>query len=241
MNDNWIKVFPGVWKLQIGKCPVRLSDFARNQPSERLNTLPETEQPDFPEWNQAGNYTVIRLALDENDHVLGCGLLFKKVVTDHQAYHLKVDHFAGMENGSGHAPIPFAAISNGLGIFCNTPAKTDFYVRTAHRKEDKNFITEHNRALDPEWSCYNAPYFLEIAVQSNHFDLILFRGDNLKDCVARFNLFCGGGFIPPKWGLGLWHRTNMAMNEKDIRRVAQDYKNHNQDHLKYLSIYLHSF
>lgn len=227
MNNNWIKMFPGAWKLQIGECPVRLSDFTGKQPAEKLKTLQETDQPDFPECDQAGNYTVIRLALQEDDHILGCGLLFQKVVTDHQVYHLKVDHFAGQELGSTHAPIPFAAISNGLGIFCNTPAKTSFYIRTANRKEDKQFITEHNRALDPEWSCYNPPYFLEIAVQSTNFDLLLFRGQNLKDCVARFNLFCGGGFIPPKWGLGLWHRTNLTMKDADIRRVVQEYKEHN--------------
>ena len=76
MVDNWIKEFPGVWKLQIGKSPVRLTDFTGNQPAEKLKTLPETEQPDFPECSQTGNYTIIRLALDEKDHVLGGGLLF---------------------------------------------------------------------------------------------------------------------------------------------------------------------
>ena len=131
MSSNWIKIFPGVWKLQVGKSPVRLSDFAGNQPAEKLQTLPETEPPDFPECNQTGKYTVVRLALDEKDHVLGGGLLFKKVVTDHQVYHLKVDHFAGMENGSGHAPVPFAVLSNGLGIFCLPQA--ELFVRQRER------------------------------------------------------------------------------------------------------------
>ena len=57
-------------------------------------------------------------------------------------------------------------------------------------------------------------------------EFLLFRGTDMKDCTARFNLYCGGGFIPPKWGLGVWHRTNMTMTENEIRKVAEDYKQH---------------
>jgi hypothetical protein len=46
MNNNWIKMFPGVWKLQIGECPVRLSDFTGKQPAEMGTRLMAQNQFD---------------------------------------------------------------------------------------------------------------------------------------------------------------------------------------------------
>ena len=32
-----------------------------------------------------------------------------------------------------------------------------------------------------------------------------------------FNLFCGGGVLPTKWGLGFWHCTPTLYNGNDIQ------------------------
>lgn len=227
MDLSWKNVYPGVWTFQTGNPVLTLTGVSGRTPSDRLNQLPETACPEHKiQLDTMGKYTVLRLALNDDDRVFGGGLLFQQVSTDHQVYHLRVDHYAGMESGRTHAPVPFVVLSNGVGLFCNTPEKVDFYIRTAHRKEDKAKITERNRAKDPDWSCYNPPYYVEIAVESSDVEFLLFCGKDMKDCVSRFNLYCGGGFIPPKWGLGLWHRTNMFMDENDVRRVVDEYKKH---------------
>ena len=227
MDLSWKNVYPGVWTFQTGNPVLTLTGVSGRTPSDRLNQLPETACPEHKiQLDTMGKYTVLRMELDEDERVFGGGLLFKQVITENQVYHLRVDHYAGVDSGRTHAPVPFVVTSNGIGIFCNTPEQVDLYIRTAHRKEDKAKICEHDRAGDKDWSCYNAPYYIEIAVASPNVEFILFSGENLKDCVARFNLYCSGGFIPPKWGLGLWHRTNMTMDENDVQSVVEEYKKH---------------
>ena len=227
MNEmEWKKCFPGVWKFVVGTPELTLTGFSGRKISENLSKLSDTEFPGNISCDTFGKYTVLRISLKDDDRVFGGGLLFQQVTTEHQAYHLRVDHFAGMEVGNSHAPVPFVAVSNGIGLFCNSPEKVDLYIRTAQRKEDKSKIREHDRATDVEWGCYNPPYFIEIAVESSDVEFLLFRGNDIKDCVSRFNLYCGGGFIPPKWGLGLWHRTNMTMDENDVRAVVEEYRKH---------------
>ncbi|MFA5815693.1 MAG: TIM-barrel domain-containing protein [Bacteroidales bacterium] len=47
------------------------------------------------------------------------------------------------------------------------------------------------------------------------------------EVVQRFNLYCGGGIIPPKWGLGFWQRTPTLYNENDVRTEAAGFEQNN--------------
>ena len=224
---KWKEVFPGVWKYDTGKPPATLTGLAGVKPSPFLSELPKTEKQKRPETGRFNGYAVIRVPLEENEQVFGCGLLFQHVISRNAVYHLRADHSTGIDNGRTHAPVPFVATDKGFGLFCNTPESVTIHIGTAQRLEDKEKITERDRASDPGWKCFNDPYYLEIAVKAEAVQFVLFQGKDLKDCTARFNLFCGGGVIPPKWGLGLWHRTNMTMNSKEVRAVVRDYKAHN--------------
>ena len=226
MNFEWKKFCPGIWKGVAGRPVLTLTGASGKKPLKRLIQLAETDLPGNITCETFGKYTVLRMVLEEDERVFGGGLLFQQVITENQVYHLRVDHYAGVDNGRTHAPVPFVATSKGVGLLCNTPEKVDLYIRTAHRKEDKSSVTEHDR-VNEDWRCYNPPFFIEIAVESANVEFVLFHGNDLKDCVSRFNLFCGGGFIPPKWGLGLWHRTNINMDEKGVQAVVDEYKKHN--------------
>lgn len=227
MNQyHWTSLYPGIWRVQTAPDPVTVTGIAGVSPSPALQKKSETEFPDGIDIRKSGRYTVIRIPLGENEQVFGCGLLFHSVISRNKVYHLRVDHSSGCDNGRGHAPIPFAVTSSGTGIFCNSPYPVDIYVGTAQRMEDKKLVQEHDRATDPNWSCYNAPFYIEMAANTSEAEFILFRGNDLKDCTARFNLFCGGGCLPPKWGFGVWHRTNMSMTAQDILNVAKEYREH---------------
>ena len=226
MYDRWEKIFPGIWKQTIGKPQRTLTGIAGSSPVPALQEKSDAPFPAQISCDALGAYTVLRIALLEDEQVFGGGLLFHRTISDHQVYHLRADHYSGTDSGRTHVPTPFIAISNGIGIFCNTPKAIDLYVRTCQRRTDKSAVQEHDRVTDPDWRCYNTPYFVEIAVPGGEAEFILFAGENLKDCVSRFNLFCGGGFIPPKWGLGLWHRTNMTMDSAAVRQLVLDYQQH---------------
>lgn len=44
-------------------------------------------------------------------------------------------------------------------------------------------------------------------------ELYLFAGD-FMEIVQRYNLFSGGGCVPPMWGLGMWYRIYGGGDEK---------------------------
>ncbi len=224
---NWHTQFPGVWTFETEDAPTTLTGIAGVEPAPFLQELPKTAMPERCQLDNFNGNTVLRLPLAKDEQVFGCGLLYQRVISKNVVYHLRVDHSAGTDNGRTHAPVPFLATNKGLGIFCNTPAPVSIYVGTTQRVEDKEKVMEHDRGTDPEWKAFYEPFFLEISVASPSVQFVMFQGADLKDCTARFNLFCGGGCLPPKWGLGIWHRTNMKMNSQEVREVVKSYQNNN--------------
>ena len=45
--------------------------------------------------------------------------------------------------------------------------------------------------------------------------------------VERFNLYCGGGVLPPKWGLGFWQRTPTLYDTNDIQNEVNGFVENN--------------
>jgi len=226
MEMDWQKIFPGVWNFQAGENDVTLTGFAGALPAAELRNGSEYPLPENVSCRRFNDSIVLRISLNESDRVFGGGLLFQRVMSDNAVYHLRADHFRYSDNGRSHAPVPFLAVTDGLGIFCNSPRPVSLYIRTAQRLEDQKQLVERSRADDPQWSCFNPPYYIEIAVRAKGAEFVLFKGRDLKDCTAKFNLFCGGGALPPKWGLGFWHRTRMEMDSRAVRAVVDEYRKH---------------
>jgi alpha-D-xyloside xylohydrolase len=49
---------------------------------------------------------------------------------------------------------------------------------------------------------------VEILVPDLNAEIIVFAGDSPLEAVSKYNLYCGGGCLPPKWGLGFTYRTH---------------------------------
>lgn len=46
----------------------------------------------------------------------------------------------------------------------------------------------------------------------------------MLDVVRRYNLYNGGGCLPPKWGLGFWHRVPSLFTDTEIEREVQEFR-----------------
>ena len=44
----------------------------------------------------------------------------------------------------------------------------------------------------------------------------MFAGPTALDAVRRYNLFCGGGVLPPRWALGFWHRVPTLYTDEQV-------------------------
>ena len=52
-------------------------------------------------------------------------------------------------------------------------------------------------------------------------DVYLFAGPAMLDAVKRYNVFSGGGFVPPEWGLGFWYRMIARANHAGCSRACK--------------------
>jgi alpha-D-xyloside xylohydrolase len=46
----------------------------------------------------------------------------------------------------------------------------------------------------------------------------------MLDVVRRFNLYNGGGALPPRWGLGFWHRVPTLFSDKEVNEEVAKFE-----------------
>lgn len=151
---------------------------------------------------------------------------FKTVEQRGRILRLHMDHYDGIDNGRSHAPIPFYVSSKGYGVFINSARYIDVWVGTGVRTDSKNPPVARDRNTDKKWSA--SPYSdnVEVLVPAEGVEIFVFGGPTSLDAVSRFNLFQGGGCLPPKWGLGFWHRTPTLFNDKQLLNEVEGFTKH---------------
>jgi alpha-D-xyloside xylohydrolase len=55
-------------------------------------------------------------------------------------------------------------------------------------------------------------------------DVYVFAGPSMRQAVQRYNLFSGGGALPPRWGLGVWYRAKADYKQDAILSLADDFR-----------------
>ena len=221
-NPEWEETFPGIWKSKVNQPEdFNLISVAKKQP--RAEVLNKKSEQDFPIVKQEINTftkngkTYLRFPLEKEEQIYGFGLNFKTVQQRGKILRLHVDHYGGKDDGRTHAPVPFYVSSKGYGVLVNAARYIDVYVGTGVRVDGKNPPEAKDRNSDKNWSAQPFSDNLEMVLPADGVELILFAGENMLDVVQRFNLYCGGGVLPPKWGLGFWQRTPTLYNETDIQ------------------------
>ncbi len=221
-NPEWEKTYPGVWKATVNQPEeFNLLSVANKAPnSETLLKKPESEFPiskdEILAFTEHGR-TILRFPLEKDEQIYGFGLNFKTVQQRGRILRLHVDHYGGEDNGRTHAPVPFFVSSKGYGVLINAARYIEVYVGTGVRVDSKNPPEAKDRNTDKTWSAQPYSDNLEMVIPADGVEMVLFAGENMLDVVQRFNLYCGGGTLPPKWGLGFWQRTPTLFNEDDIQ------------------------
>lgn len=221
-------VYPGVWKSNIGK-PDKINLLNVLNKSPKSDALGARSSKDFPideteiKISVKDNKTFIRLPLDSEEQIFGLGLNFKSIDQRGRIMRLHTDHYGNSDNGRTHAPVPFFVSSKGYGVLFNAARYIDVYVGSGVRVDSKNPPEALDRNTDRNWNANPYSDNLEIVIPAEGVEVVVFAGDNMLDVVSRFNLYCGSGFIPPKWGLGFWHRVPTLYNEKDVMTEVSDF------------------
>ncbi|ULQ50710.1 TIM-barrel domain-containing protein [Flavihumibacter fluvii] len=228
---TWNSIAPGIWSAKVGE-PDKLNFYTVAGVSPKLDALTAMPSVNFPiPQNEItseviDHKTYLHFPLDEAERIFGLGLNFKTVEQRGRIMRLHMDHYGGIDNGRNHAPVPFYLSSDGYGVLINAARYIDIWVGTAVRKDSKHPPRVRDRNTDKDWSANPYSDNVEMVVPADGVEIIVFGGPTMLDAVRRYNLFNGGGCLPPKWGLGFWHRTPTLYGEQEVLREVQQYAEH---------------
>ena len=221
----WEPVAAGVWRGVVGtpEAYSLLSVAGCTPLEEGLARLPEAQ---LPEWASevvgevSDGKTSLRLPLQRREQLYGFGLNFQTVHQRGKILQLHVDHYGGRDNGRTHAPVPFYVSSRGYGVLINSARYLTVYAGSGSRKDSPEAPEPRDRNTDKNWSARPYSDAVSVLVPAGGVEIYLFAGPTPMDAVRRYNLFCGGGNLPPRWGLGFTQRTQKLYTADDVLAEA---------------------
>jgi alpha-D-xyloside xylohydrolase len=226
---TWSQVAPGVWKGVTGKPEAYdLLTAAGSVPNTAaLSKMPAATFP-LAESDIAGTVndgkTSLRFPLSKDEQLFGFGLNFQTVYQRGKILQLHMDHYGGKDNGRTHAPVPFYVSTKGYGVFINSARYLTVYAGTGVRKDSEHAPVEKDRNTDKSWSARPYADAVEIMVPAAGVEVYVFAGPAILDAVRRFNLFNGGGVLPPRWGLGFTQRVKTLFTADSVKQEADAFE-----------------
>lgn len=227
VSPRWTEVAPGVWKTTVGKADsLTLLGAAGGTPArDALARLPKAA---FPldrgeiEGRTFNAKTTVRFPLAANEDIYGLGVDFASMRRNGGVFELHVDHWDSKRaiTGRTHAPVPLYVSTKGFAVLFDTArylkVTVGHGVRLAAKDKPPVIDRTTNRIMptetggqpvDARWQANPRSDSIEVLANAPGMDVYVFAGPSPLDAVRRYNLFAGGGALPPKWGLGFLNRV----------------------------------
>ncbi len=228
---QWEEVHPGIWKATAGK-PEKISLLSAAEAKPNLKALADLPKAVFPlakgdiGIKVIDHKTYLRFPLEKEEQLFGLGLNFQTVNQRGRILQLHVDHYGGKDNGRTHAPVPFYVSSKGYGVLIDAARYITVYAGTAVRTDTKNPPVLQDRNTDKQWSAQPYSDAVEVLVPADGATVYIFGGPTPMNAVQRYNLMNGGGYLPPKWGLGFTQRVPTLYSQEDILKEVKSFEEH---------------
>ena len=236
MNDGhssetiiWQEAAAGVWRANIGERdePTLLNAAGARPQQEALREMRTAAFPIDTEEIAHRLYkgkTHLRFPLGSEESIYGFGLQFDRVVRNPGVLHLHLDAWGGIP-GRTHAPVPFFVSSKGYAVLINSSRYLDFYIGTGVRTGSKNPPSIYDRNTDgDEWQAIPLADNIEVLIPAAGVEVFIFAGPTPLESVQRYNLYCGGGCLPPKWGLGFVQRVPTLYTQHEALREVDEFR-----------------
>ena len=224
------QVYPGIWRYSIGKpdavtpSTVRYKEPAADVLDRMGGPVASPVEPQA-EVNDRG--VLVSVPLSSDEAIYGLGLQELSFEQRGKKKIVRVNADPRVDTGDSHAPVPFYVTTGGYGVYVDNARYMTFYfggkVRRptspsgVARKQDEEFLTPFNGAYS---AGEGNEVFIEIP-RSEGVDIYVFAGPTMKEAVARYNLFAGGGCLPPRWGLGFWYRVRNIFHQDKVEAFAK--------------------
>jgi alpha-glucosidase (family GH31 glycosyl hydrolase) len=234
--EAWQEVAPGIWTATLGEMEseLRYTDYAAAPPKEEaLGRLTEQEFPfaagEVSHLVTPDGKVMIRIPCGADEKLYGFGLQLDGIAKSRKVLTLNVDHWS-KGGGRTHAPVPFYISSKGYGVFFNTARFLKIYNQVGNRKGSPNNPPEVDRNPPKDekqpgpWRALPRGDAVEAQINGAGMEVIVYSGDSMLDVVCRYNLYNGGGALPPLWGLGFWHRVHAHFDADQTRDEIEQFE-----------------
>jgi alpha-D-xyloside xylohydrolase len=232
--SQWMPIYPGIWKATLGT-PEEVTPVHSRlvQPAEAaMRKLPLVESPPIaaPTGAVTARGTTISVPLAAHEELYGFGLQFFSLHHRGKKRSIRVNADPRADTGDSHAPVPFYISSLGYGLFVDTARYATFYCGNARPKptepqgeQPSGTVPLYTKSLGEDQS---SSVIADIP-NAGGVDVYLFAGPTSLDAVRRYNLFSGGGTLPPEWGLGFWYRTESNATDAEVIATGQEFRDRN--------------
>jgi len=240
---HWEPVLPGIWKASFGTpekfTPVRLR--FREPAHEALHRLPEISKcpisPTGIRAQQTNRGYLLKIDLAADELVYGLGLQLLSFIQRGTKKTLRTNADPRADSGDTHAPVPFYVTTGGYGVLIDSARYSRFYLgrmtrEDAQRQREAPPASARPVAIARE--LLPQGYFdqrfdepSEVVVETPRaagVDVYVFGGPTMREAVQRYNLFSGGGCLPPRWGLGFWYRCDAGYDQQQVLDLAAEFR-----------------
>jgi alpha-D-xyloside xylohydrolase len=214
-----VQIFPGIWRITLGEAeattPVSL--FEHTPAENGLAALPQVGECPVGMDEISGMATprgyLVSMPLKKDEQVYGLGLQLHSFNQRGKKKMLRINSDPVADTGDSHAPVPFFVTTEGYGVLFDTLRYMTIYCGGANRRTDttqedqgsQSVVSGSEELYASRARDGQAEVIAEIP-RAEGVDVYIFAGPNMREAVQRYNLFSGGGCMPPRWGLGVWYR-----------------------------------
>lgn len=231
-----VEVYPGVWRYTFAT-PEKITPVTtRHYPpaAKRLAELPAGAScPVSVTATLSERGVLLRIPLAPDEMVYGLGLQLQSLQQRASKKRLRVNADPVMDSGDTHAPVPFYVTTHGYGVLVDTARYATFYlgnkVRTPEAPraqlpaDDKNDGWNGVPPYEQKGFGESSEVLVEVP-QARGVDVYVFAGPAMRQAVQRYNLFSGGGALPPRWGLGFWYRVQTDFSQAQVLELAAEFR-----------------
>lgn len=229
------QIAPGLWRIRMGQPEKLTPETFRSAPvaQKELQAIPAQGQEPFSfdgvRFSTNDRGCMIELPLGKSEQVYGFGLNTKLFnMTDRRVW-IRTSDAPESDLNDSHAPVPFYVTTGGYGVYVDSARYVSFYSgivapsRDAVESKSDGSVATSTTELYKQRQLNSKIMLIDVPAAKG-VDVYVFGGPTMKEAVQRYNLFSGGGCLPPMWGLGVWYRAKGDFNAQDCIKLAKSFR-----------------
>jgi alpha-D-xyloside xylohydrolase len=231
------KVAPGIWKITYGVPEKHLpAEFKEKPLFNAMQQLPGENTLPFNmksiRFSNLPSGVLAEMDVDSTERFYGFGLQINSFEQRGLRREIRTCSWPVGNVGFSHAPMPFYISSKGYGVLVNTSRYTIFYMASKGKLNRSEALlsdtSSKNIALNTI-DLYGKRYSRSdevsiLAEGTKGVEIYVISGPSMMDVMQRYNLFSGGGSLPPLWGLGFEYRAKATFNSEQVLQTADYFR-----------------